>query len=261
MNAKLLQIKTWLLQKNHLLVIVIVALLLGMGTIIHFQRQSIKNLKNKVTIEVKLKDALLDTMKIYQNKEGEWTAEKLTIQETVKNLNKMYGELSVAQKELIDRVKELNKKNDVIVAALVQANVKIDSLASTGKAVIDTVNKNIIFPEITNPDLQYHIQAKNVVPAFPNIKPSLFIIDLNMPNKSFVSFQFDKLRGNPISFTVSNTNKYFKIANIESYAIPGINKDMIQPTGLQKTWNWIKKNGTIIIVGVGGVVAGHYLLK
>ena len=158
-------------------------------------------------------------------------------------------------------IKELNKKNDVIVAALVQANVKIDSLASTGKAVIDTVNKNIIFPEITNPDLQYHIQAKNVVPAFPNIKPSLFIIDLNMPNKSFVSFQFDKLRGNPISFTVSNTNKYFKIANIESYAIPGINKDMIQPTGLQKTWNWIKKNGTIIIVGVGGVVAGHYLLK
>jgi hypothetical protein len=82
-----------------------------------------------------------------------------------------------------------------------------------------------------------------------------------MPNKSFVSFQFDKTKGNPVSFSVSNSNKYFHVANIESYAIPGINKDIVQPTGWQKTWGWIKRNGTIIIVGVGGVVAGHYLLK
>jgi hypothetical protein len=261
MNAKLLQFKTWLLTKNHLLVVIIIAIILGLSAIVYFQRNRINTLKNKVDIEVKLKDALLDTMKIYQNKKGEWTAEKLTIQASVKELSKMYGELTTAQKELIDRVKELNKKNDVIVAALVQANVKIDSLVSTGKPVIDTVNKNIIFPEVSNPDLQYHIQARNVVPAFPNIKPSLFIIDLNMPNKSLISFQFDKVKGNPISFSVSNSNKYFKIANIESYAIPGINKDMIQPTGWQKTWGWIKRNGTIIIVGTAGVVAGHYLLK
>jgi LEA14-like dessication related protein len=261
MNAKLVQFKSWLLEKNHLLIVVIVALLLGMGATIYFQRNHINTLKNKVETEVKLKDALLDTMKIYKNKEGEWTAEKLTIQETIKNLSKMYGQLTESQRELMDRVKELNKKNDVIVAALIQANVKIDSLLSTGTPLIDTVNKNIIFPEVKNPDLQYHIQARNVVPAFPNIKPSLFIIDLTMPNKSFVSFQFDKTKGNPVSFSVSNSNKYFQIANIESYAIPGINKDIVQPTGWQKTWGWMKKNGTIIIVGVGGVVAGHYLLK
>lgn len=261
MGRILLKFKNWLLQKNHLLIVVIVLLLVGMGTTIYFQSISINNLKNKVETEVKLKDALLDTMKIYRNKEGEWTAEKLTIQETIKNLTKMYGQLTESQKELIDRVKELNKKNDVIVAALIQANVKIDSLASTGKPVIDSVNKNIIFPELTNPDLQYHIQARNVVPAFSNIKPSLFIVDLRMPNKSFVSFQFDKMKGNPISFSVSNSNKYIQVANIESYAIPGINKDIVQPTGWQKTWGWVKKNGTIIIVGTAGVVAGRYILK
>jgi hypothetical protein len=261
MNAKLVQLKNWLLTKNHLLVVVILALLIGMGATIYFQRNRISILKNKVETEVKLKDALLDTLHLYKNKEGEWTAEKLTIQATIKELTKMYGQLTESQKELMDRVKEVNKKNDVIVAALVQANVKIDSLAGTGKAVVDSVNKNIIFPEVTNPDLQYHIQARNVVPAFPNVKPSLFIIDLNMPNKSFVSFQFDKVKGNPISFSVSNSNKYFKIANIESYAIPGINKDIVQPTGWQKTWGWVKKNGTIIVVGTAGAIAGHYLLK
>jgi hypothetical protein len=261
MNAKLVQLKSWLLTKNHLLIVIIVAIILGLSATVYFQRKSIINLKNKVDTEVKLKDALLDTMKIYQNKEGEWTAEKLTIQETVKNLTKMYGQLTDAQKELIDRVKELNKKSDVIAAALIQSNVKIDSLLSTGKPIIDTVNKNITFPEVTNPDLQYHIQARNVIPAFPNVKPTLFIIDLNMPNKSLVTFQFDKTKGNPISFSVSNSNKYIQIANIDSYAIPGINKDIVQPTGWQKTWTWIKKNGTIIIVGTVGVVAGHYLLK
>jgi hypothetical protein len=261
MNAKLVQLKSWLLTKNHLLIVIIVAIILGLSATVYFQSKSIINLKNKVDTEVKLKDALLDTMKIYQNKEGEWTAEKLTIQETVKNLTKMYGQLTDAQKELIDRVKELNKKSDVIAAALIQSNVKIDSLLSTGKPIIDTVNKNITFPEVTNPDLQYHIQARNVIPAFPNVKPTLFIIDLNMPNKSLVTFQFDKTKGNPISFSVSNSNKYIQIANIDSYAIPGINKDIVQPTGWQKTWTWIKKNGTIIIVGTVGVVAGHYLLK
>jgi hypothetical protein len=261
MNALLLKFWTWLKEKNHMLIMFILLLLFGLGTTVYFQRLSIKSLKNKYELEVNLKNALLDTVRIYKNDRNEWTAEKLTIQETIKNLTKMYGQLTDAQKELIDRVKEINKKSDVIAAALIQANVKIDSLLNTGDALIDTVNKNIIFPEVKNPDIQYHIQARNVVPAFPNIKPSLFIIDLNMPNKTFVSFDFDKTKGNPISFSVSNSNKYFKIANIESYAIPGINKDIVQPTGWQKTWGWIKKNGTIIIVGVGGVVAGHYILK
>lgn len=261
MNAKLVQLKSWLLTKNHLLIVVIIAIILGLSATVYFQHNRINTLKNKVDTEVKLKDALLDSMKIYKNKEGEWTAEKLTIQATIKELNGMYGELSVAQKELIDRVKELNKKNDVIVAALVQANVKIDSLLNNGKPVIDTVNKKITFAELKNPDINYHFEVRSVVPAFPNIAPSLLIKDLTMPNKSLVSFQFDKTKGNPISFSVSNSNKYFQIANIESYAIPGINKNIIQPTGWQKTWGWIKRNGTIIIVGVGGVVAGHYLLK
>jgi hypothetical protein len=261
MNAKLVQFKTWLLQKNHLLIVIVVVALLGMGVTIHFQHQSIIKLKNKVDTEVKLKDALLDSMKVYKNKEGEWTAEKLTIQASVKELSKMYGELTTTQKELIDRVKELSKKNDVIVAALVQANVKIDSLLNSNKPVIDSVNKKITFAELKNPDLQYHFEVRSVVPAFKNVAPSLLIKDLTMPNKSLVSFQFDKTKGNPISFSVSNSNKYFQIANIDSYAIPGISKDIIKPTGWQKTWVWIKKNGTIILSVAGGVVAGHYLLK
>jgi hypothetical protein len=261
MNAKLVQFKSWLLTKNHLLIVIIAAIILGLGAVVYFQRLSIKNLKNKYNTEVNLKNALLDTMKIYKNKEGEWTAEKLTIQETIKNLQKMYGQLTETQKELIDRVKEINKKSDVIAAALINANVKIDSLLHGGTVDVDTVNKKITFAEVKNPDLKYHLEVRSVIPAFKNVQPSLFIKDLYLPNTTFVSFQFDKTKGSPISFSVSNSNKYFQIANIDSYAIPGINKDIVQPTGWQKTWTWVKKNGTIIIVGVGGVVAGHYLLK
>lgn len=261
MNAKLLQFKGWLLEKNHLLVMVILALLLGMGAIIYLQNIRINNLKDKVETEVKLKDALIDTMRVYKNKEGEWTAEKLTLQASMKEMTKMYGQLSADQKDLIDKVKELNKKSDVIAAAVIKANIKIDSLLGSGKPLIDTVNKTITFPELINPDIQYVIQARNVVPAFANIKPTLFIQELRMPNISTVSFQFDKVKGNPISFSVSNSNKYVQVANIESYVIPGIGKDIVQPTGWQKTWGWIKKNGSMILVGAGGVVLGTYLAK
>jgi len=261
MNALLLKFWTWLKEKNHMLIMFILLLLFGLGTTIYFQRLSIANYKNKYETESKLKNALLDTARMYRNDRNEWTAEKLTIQETTKNLTKMYGQLTDAQKELIDRVKEINKKSDVITAALIQANVKIDSLLHQGDVEIDTVNKRISFPELKNPDIHYNFEVGNVLPAFPNIKPTLLIKDLFLPNKSTVSFQFDKTKGNPISFSVSNSNKYVYVANIESYAIPGIGKDIIKPTGWQKTWGWIKKNGTIIVVGVGGVVAGHYLLK
>ena len=261
MNAKLIQFKSWLLQKNHLLIVVIVALLLGMGTTIYFQRNSIRNLKNKVETEVKLKDALIDTMRVYKNKEGEWTAEKLTLQTTMKEMTKMYGQLSESQKELVDKVKELNKKSDVIAAAVIKANVKIDSLLHKGEVVIDTVNKTLEFPEFKNPDLNYDIQVRSVLPAFPNVKPTLFIKSLFLPNTSTVSFQFDKVKGNPVSFSVSNSNQYVHVANIESYAIPGIKPDIITPTGWQKTWGWVKKNGTIIIVGTAGLVGGYYLSK
>jgi len=261
MNAKLVQFKGWLLEKNHLLITVIVVVLLGMGTTIYFQNLSIKKYKNKYESEVKLKDALIDTMRVYKNKEGEWTAEKLTLQASMKEMTKMYGQLTESQRELIDKVKEINKKSDVIAAAVIKANVKIDSLLHKGEVVIDTVNKTLEFPEFKNPDINYDIQVRSVLPAFPNIKPSLFIKSLYLPNTSTVSFQFEKTKGNPISFSVSNSNKYVQVANIESYAIPGIGKNIVQPTGWQKTWGWFKKNGTIILVGTAGVVGGYYLSK
>jgi len=256
MNA----ILTWLMAKNHALVTIIMLAVLIMVTVIYFQRQSINSLNNKYETEVKLKNALLDSVHTYKNNENEWVSEKLAIQGTISNLTKMYGQLSSSQKELIDRVKEINKKSDIIAAAQINTNVKIDSLVHAGSVNIDTTNNTIAFSETKNPNLNYNFEVRNVVPAIKNVLPSLFIKSLYLPNTAFVSFQFDKTKGNPVSFSVSNSNEYFKTANIESYVIPTINHDAIQQTGWQKTWTWVKKNGTIILIGGACAVAGHTLL-
>ena len=73
-----------------------------------------------------------------------------------------------------------------------------------------------------------------------------------------MTFNFDKneRKDFPVSFSVLNTNPYYKAYNIESYAIKGIDKDLVDPTGWQKAWRWIKINGKYILVGAAGFAVG-----
>ena len=253
------------LSKNNRWAIALVILLMLFGGIfISIQRNNVKNWKNKYQTEAKLKNALIDTVTYYKNVYGEEVAEKLTLQTTVKELEKMNGDLTKSQKELLARIKIADKKNMVITAALIEAEVKIDSLLGAGFVEVNPEDSTITFTDTTE-FLMYDIMIGKAIPANPKIEPIILFNYLRMPNKQFVEFHWknDKKEGYPIEFSVSNSNKYFHTFNINSYAIPELHKETINPTGWQKVGRWFVKNGKIVGFVAGGVVigaGGTYLL-
>lgn len=250
---KILNVILNLIKNNKIITIVILAFIILIG-IIYFQKQKIDKLNNKYQKEIKLKNALLDSVQYYQNKENEWVAERLTIQETVKNLEKMTTQLTTSQKELLNRVKEVEKSNSIITAALIETNIKIDEL----KPNVTVNDSSVIFSDSTK-NLEYEIEIEHVKPINFAIKPTLNFNKFNMPNKQFIEFHWkdDKKNGYPVSFSVTNSNEFFKTTNINSYAIPELNKNDINPNNWHKFGNWVIKNGKIITyIGVGGLVGG-----
>jgi len=247
----------FLKQKNNMLIAVVVAIILVLLLTVYFQRNKIANLKDKYVTEVKLKNALLDTIHVYQNIRNEWVAEKLTIQESIKNLEKMNNQLSGAQKELIERVKEIDKNNKVIAAALIETNVLIGNLRPPK---VDVNDSSVVFSDSTS-DLDYNIRVGYVMPLKSNIIPTLTFNKFIIPNKQLVEFHWrdNKKEGYPISFSVLNSNKYFKTANIESYAIENLIKEDIAPTGWNKFGKWVVVNGEVIGYVSVGVVGGATL--
>jgi len=271
MSAILLKIWNFLKVNNRWAIALVIILLLSSGTIIHFKNKKINDLKAEVKTEVKLREALLDSVKFYQNKRDEAVAEKLTIQETIKNLEKMYGQLSESQKDLIQRIKEMGKDNSVIAAALIRTEFKVDSLlhrpvAGGATTTIDTTKKTVTFTDTTATAkyFKYDLVVGNVLPLYPNIQPSLLFKHIEIPNEQFAEFHWknNKKKGYPISFSISNSNKYVKVIGVESYAIPPLDKLVLNPSGWDKFGNFMIKNGrTIMYIGVGaGVGAGAYWL-
>lgn len=247
----------FLAKNNRWAIVLIIILLLVGGGIFRFQSNKIKEWKGKHLTEVKLNKALNDTVTYYQNAWGEEVAEKLTIQATVKQLENRNDELTASQKELLARVKEVENDNAVITAALIEARLVIDSLIGTGP-VVTTDTTVTFFSEDTATHFQYEIKIGEVKRLSPLIEPTILFKQLEFPNNQFVEFHWkdNKKEGYPIEFSVSNSNPYYKTYNINSYAIPELQKEVINPTGWQKVGVWIKKNGKIIGYVAGGVVVG-----
>lgn len=259
------KILEFLAKNNRWAIVLIIILLLFGGGLFKIQRNHINDLKDKYQSEVNLRKALTDSLEVYQNKEGEWVAEKRTIQATIKELESMNGELTADQKRLLAKIKEVNKENSIITAALIRANFVIDSLMHSGIVIVDTTNKTVDFIETNNPDIRYDFQARGVLPFPQNTKPTLLIKNLTLPNEQFVEFHWidNKKEGYPIAFSVTNTNKYVKVYDVNSYAIPEIKKDVINPTGWEKVTVWLRKNGKIVgYVGTGIAIGagGTYIL-
>ena len=70
--------------------------------------------------------------------------------------------------------------------------------------------------------------------------------------------------GYPVSFSITNSNDFFKTENIESYVIPNITKEHLNPNGWQKVQNFYYKNKNSVIyttIGVGVGVLGTLLIS
>lgn len=59
-----------------------------------------------------------------------------------------------------------------------------------------------------------------------------------------------------MTFTVSNSNDFFQTGQIDSYAIPNINKDEIDPNFGKKISNFIDASGNRLVWGGVGVLVG-----
>jgi len=248
----------FLAKNNRWAIVVVILLLLIGGGIFRFQNNKIKEWKNKHLTEVKLNKALNDTITYYQDAWGNEVAEKLTIQATVKQLEEKNGQLTDEQKELLAKIVEANDDKNLIAAALIRATFLIDSLKHAGGVDVDTTKKTVTYTEFENPNINYKIRATGVLPYPRNSTPGLLIDTLRIPNEQFIKYKWEdeKKEGYPVSFTVTNSNKYIHVTEMNSYIIPGVDKDVLNPTGWKRVELWFKRNGKIIGGVAGGLVVG-----
>jgi len=239
--------------KDVAIIVLIFAMLLGGG---YFFKKN-GDWKKQLAIEVNLKNALADSVEHYQNKEGEWVAEKLTLQIDISELEDDKLNLTQNQEQLVKRVKRLSKEKDVIVAALARQEALIDSLVNT-VAIVDTVNHTVAF-EATTDSLEYKIKVLNIKP-FELLSPILLIETLKIPNELFIEFHWEDGKNKPVAVSITNSNPLFKTNDIDSFAIPELQKDVVKPTGWKKIGNWFKDNGKKVGIFLGGAVVGGLLI-
>lgn len=245
------------------IIIIILFLILGIGINYHFNKKS--KLNDKYEQQVKLTEALTDSIRLYMTDNGELISEKRTIQGNLNDLRENNQILSKSQKELLNTVDRINRERkrdrEIFAAAQIKYMKLIDSLnrVIANATNIDTVNNIVSFVENdTGAHFIYNIDINNVRP-YPKYKsPNLVFNKIDFPNTQTITFNFDKNKRKdyPVSFSVMNTNPYYKPLNIESYAIEGIKKENVNPKGWKKVWNWIKINGKYILVGTAGFAIG-----
>ena len=246
-----------LLNKTNLIIYVILASIILGGA--YFYNKKVDNLQNDLTVERNLKMALIDSVSYYTNKYDEVVAEKSTLQVTIKDLQKINDDLSDNQQELLTRISELKKEKDVIAAALIQMEFKVDSLQADAEVTV--ADSSVTFSKI-NESINYDIRVNNVIP-FGTKMPSLYFNKIEVYNKQFIEFHWEKNKeyGYPVSFSITNSNPYFVVNDVDSYIIPEIKKEEVKPTFWQKFGKTLKngKNDAIWI-GVGAGLT-YILLK
>jgi len=245
--------------KNLLIIILIVILiLLGYGYFV----QNGKYRKDKLNSE-NLTKALTDTVHHFKNKQGQWEYEKRTIQTTVGELSKFNEQLTLSQKELLERIKESEKNNKLISAALLDIGVKVNNLTNEKPSIIDSTS--VTFEDKNDSSFKYNLTVFNVKPIDLKI-PKLTFNNLEFPNKQYIEFNWKtdkngKKEGYPVSFSVTNTNPFYKVYNVDSYIIPEIEKEKLKPTFWNKLENFSKTTGGKILFFSLGFGTGVVIVK
>lgn len=244
------------LDGKTMLILVLTLLLLG-GSAYHFWQ--IEKHNDQHLLDKNLQTALTDTLKSYQNKEKEWVHEKLTLQTDIKDLKDEKIILTKNQQELIRRIEQISKDNTVISAALIEMGLKLDGLINN-KPVVE--NDSTIQFSTNTDSIKYEIAINNVKPSGTKL-PSLEFRKFEMPNTQFIEFHWkdNKKEGYPVSFSVTNSNPYYKVYDINSYAIKELTRENVKPTFWMKLGNLSKSTGGKIVIFGAGVLVGGLVLK
>lgn len=241
--------------------LIFVVLILSGYLLFTFQLNRYNNLNDKYDTEILLRNAMQDTIKTYENKYGEVVDEKLTLQGNLKRINELYDKLSDNQKKLVDRLNNSEKDRKILAAANVKLQFEIDSLKNIiSVGVVDTLNKTITFKE-SYPEIKYEFVVSNVLPYNKNIKVEHKIVSLYIPNEQLIEFHYNnkQRRDNfPVSFSITNTNKYMKTYDIDSYIIPEIDVENMEKNIFRRTWDWYERQSTLVKIGIG--VGGGFII-
>lgn len=187
---------------GYIILLIIITILVISGWI---DKGKIKKLQTENNIS----NVLLDSMDIYKNKLGTLTAEKQAFNVKLSDIQKSYDRLDEHNKELVNKINTLEKKNKLITATNIHQEAVIDSLYND-KPIVDKVKGTLEFKDDTK-YLQYNFLVNTK-------QESLLIQKLRMPNELFISHSFTK---EGVSVKVTNSNdEYFKTNDINSYVIP-----------------------------------------
>lgn len=232
-----------------------IILIIGIGLSYHKDQMNKKN--KQIENEIKFRNALTDEIREYKNKEDNWVSEKLTLQTSLDNLSKSYNNLNTLQKDLLIRLKNVEKGQITIAAGLVDLVATIDELEHTGETEVNEEENTIQFTSI-NEYLEYDFKIGNVVKSNTEFIPTLQIKQLRIPNKQEVHFYWEdnKKDGYPVSFKIVNTNPYISVVGMESYVIPSIDKNELSPNNWERFVSWNKRNKNVIVGGTLGTLVG-----
>jgi hypothetical protein len=248
------------------LILIIIAIITLFGSGFKLHADKVDKINDELAKEVKIKEALLDSVDYYQNKKDQWVAEKRTLQVEIKDIKQLLNDtvvnLTENQKDLLNIITNQKKEKDIISAALIELQVELDSIVHAGTTIVDTTKNTIKFGDTYVNDTKkfnYGLTVYNVVPFPKKTTPELTFDSMLFPNKQLVEFHWEKDEriGYPVSFSVTNSNGFFETTNIDSYAIPNLKKEDLNPNFFQQVGQFFENNRqTVIGVAVGTIVGG-----
>lgn len=227
-NISTLLIKNW---KYIALIILIIYLIIS----IKIKNSTINNLVSENNIT----NTLLDTVTTYKNKLNELTYEKQAFNVKFSDLKHSYDKLDQDNKDFVDKIRILENENKQLIAATsISQVVEVDTIVNT-QYVKDTINNTLEFKSSPTDSL---INYNFLIGFDP---PKLTIRELSMPNNLYISHKFNT-DGSKVLVNVINSNKYFKVNDINSYVIPIDKKSYVK--------NYIKVGGVSFAVGIAGAL-------
>ena len=241
--------------KTIIILGIIVVMLFGGG--FGFMGIQIKKTNDKLAEQVNLNNALNDKLKFTQNYLEETVATKLTLQTTIKKLENLNSNLSENQNELVSRIKTLEKNNNLISAALVRTEAKLDS-ALFDDGEVEIGDDYVSYAKASD-SIIFDLTMNNVQPLKPYKEPTVMFNQLRIPNKQFIEFKWKNDKEyyqRPISFSISNSNPLIVTTEADSYTIPEVNYNALNPTFGEKIEEFfenpiIKWTSRALIFGTG----------
>ena len=244
------------------IIIVIVILLLVFGGGFGWIGKLINQANNQLSQQIHLTEALQADLTYTKNKLDEEVATKNSLQADIKTINEQNLNLTKNQEELLWRMKNVQKDNDLISAALIETQATLDSIRfENTHVVINEKDTSLTFVQ-NNDSIGFDITVGKVRPSSAFAIPTLTFNSLKIPNKLFIEFHWDnnkEYKQKPIAFSVTHSNPLMITTNMDSFIIPEVNKKALKPTGWQKVGGFFKNRKVELIVGGIGVALGIYV--